>query len=500
MVAKNSGLSSALANILGFVVPFVIFIIVTPILIKYLGSERYGLLLALGSMVILLGSLDLGFVTGSVHTLSRLLEYRRLTEAVCLLQEVVTVFVILAAFVFASITFFSENLINFFSILDFYSSTQAHEIVYLIAGLAFIAVLSLPLLILFQARQVFHQMVMVQVFVSMVTWLGAAFLVWCALGELIEILYWQLVVQIIRIFVLLRLNQVLLPEMRWCPSVKAKHIQQMFSFSSYAFINQLSALAVFHLDRFFLVALSGPASVSYYVVSVTIANKFLALANAIVQFVFPRISSLSVDEHKQEVVRLYLVSRRYVFLLLLPCFVPLYMYAGDILNIWLGESFAQETTQTMKLLTIAYMFALTSVVPSQVFNGMGNTKVGAYFAMFGLLVNVTLCYLLIPEYGAVGAAIAALVSMFQALLYMYYLERILGIASLSSDNYFLLKVIGACVLQLIVVLMTGEIYWALTLVFSWLVFYIYWVVLGFMSHQDKALLKRLLNGGVRAGY
>jgi len=500
MVTKNSGLSSALVNILGFIVPFFVFVFVTPVLVDHLGSDQYGLLLALGSMVVLLGSLDLGLITGSVHTISRLLERMKVAEAVCLLQGVLTVFLILATLAFVTIIFFSDSLISFFSVQHFISSSQVQEVIYLIASLAFITLLSLPLLVLFQAKQVFHLMVMIQVFTFMLTWLGAAFFVWSEMGALVEILYWQLVVQVVRIFLLLKVNITLLPEMRWLPSMELKGIQQMFSFSGYAFINQLSALAVFHLDRFFLVALAGPASVSYYAVSVTITNKFLALANAIVQFVFPRISSLSVDEHKQEIIHLYLLSRRYVFLLLLPCFVPLYMYAGDILDVWLGKGFAKEATQTMQLLTIAYMFALTSVAPSQVFNGMGNTKIGAYFAMLGLLVNVLICYLFIPEYGAVGAALAALVSMSQALLYMYYLERTLDIARLSSDDYFLLKVVGACVVQLFFILLVHEAYWVLALFFSWLLFYIYWVGLGFMNNQDKALLKRLFNRVARASH
>ena len=495
MVAQNSGLRSALSGLAGFIIPFATFVLVTPSLVSNLGVDSYGVLVALGSFVFLLSGLDFGLTTGCVYAVTKLLSKHEYESIIALLRELFTFFMGMASIIAVVAMFLSKDLLSLFHLNDLLPATSAKQVIYSTVGLFFLTMLVLPFSVLLQAKQQFQLIVGVQVFAFTMMWLGAWLIVEFHIGGVLEILCWHIIVQLFRIMYLVYANHKILPNMEWFPILSISKLKELLPYSGFMFLNQVSSLVVLHLDRFFLVTLSGPASVTYYAVAVTVSNKIMSLANAVAQFVFPRATHYSAVEDKEKLVGLYLIARRYVLLLVIPTFVPLFMYSQDILAIWMGSEFADKATMTMKILIVAYMLALLSVVPAQVFNGLGNTKIGGYFALGSMLVNVVLCILLIPEFGSEGAAIAALIAMSQAVIYMFVLEKELGVLQLCSDSCVLIKIIGVSILQfIIIVLYNSYLYWTLGLIVAWSSFYVIWFFLGFMSSQDKALLQRLARG------
>jgi O-antigen/teichoic acid export membrane protein len=169
---------------------------------------------------------------------------------------------------------------------------------------------------------------------------------------------------------------------------------------------------------------------------------------------------------------------------------------GDaFLRLWVGDVFANMAAELLMLLLVSYFLASMSVVASQIFNGIGNSRVGAFFSALGATTNVIACIVLIPRCGLSGAALASLLSMLQVFGYTHLLHRRLELPDFPFAGLWLrLLVVGfiqAGVLWFGQRWLAG--WWSLAALacLGWAIFYLGWYVLRFADEGDRDVMHRL---------
>ncbi len=493
---RPSGLKSGIFGVSGLVAPSLIYLVVTPILVRYLGDARYGLLVIFLSIPAFLGNVDFGLGAGGVLSMGQALATGDAHKAVNLHRELITLFSLLGLVLAAVLYFSAPGIVSMLGMIQAVDYPQALILVYLGAFALLLSVLTASVSILPRALEQFPKITMIQVLGKVVLWLGVTVLAFRGSG-LIGVFLWVLLVESLVLAVYVAWNIRLLPVLSWLPTLCFQEVRGLVGYSSHAFIAQLSSSFAYHMDKFLLAYFLGPAAVAYYSVAVGSASKILVLAGVLSAFVFPRAVGLNAAAASDALCHLYLRASRFTLLVLAPLLVPAVLLTPMLLRIWLGPQFAAKSAASMQVLITAYFLAAVSVVPSHIYNGKGNTKISAIYATIGTAMNVSLCLILIPRFGIIGAAVAALVGMAQSVVFMGSLENELGLGWFGGQGKLfgqlgLLALVQLAVLSFARGWVSGWSSLAVVVALGWGLFYALWFLIPIATQDDRAVCLRII--------
>jgi len=117
----------------------------------------------------------------------------------------------------------------------------------------------------------------------------------------------------------------------------------------------------------------------------------------------------SAEQYLQGLLRLYVLMVRISLLIA----VPLAVVSPMLIELLFGAGFA-ESSAVLRVHIWAAIAVFLGVASSQYLTNEGLQKLSLYRTLIGLVINVVLNLILIPVYGAMGAAIATLISYFFA--------------------------------------------------------------------------------------
>ena len=104
-------------------------------------------------------------------------------------------------------------------------------------------------------------------------------------------------------------------------------------------------------------------------------------------------------------------SVKYITCILLPIGVLFALFAKEIITTIFGSEYIQSVTPFLILL-IARVFKDTTITPmGSSFAGIGRPDIGLKVDSLSLVLNVLLCWLLIPRFGILGASMATTISL-----------------------------------------------------------------------------------------
>jgi O-antigen/teichoic acid export membrane protein len=135
-------------------------------------------------------------------------------------------------------------------------------------------------------------------------------------------------------------------------------LMQIFSIAIWAMFSQLSWRFRMQGGILIINIFFGPVANAAYGVAMQLANYATTVSYAIRQTVSPAIFGAHAKGNKQSVHRLALVTGKYVVLLLCFLFVPIFIEAPQVLHLWLGDlpEYTVLLTRLVILWTIGMMF------------------------------------------------------------------------------------------------------------------------------------------------
>jgi len=200
-----------------------------------------------------------------------------------------------------------------------------------------------------------------------------------------------------------------IPGLSFLPSFSAPAFRKLFSFSLPLFLSALFSLIVARADRFILAYYLPLAAVTFYTLPSLISDKASASAANITSVVFPFTSELHSMGAHEKVQELYLRSTKILTLITLPFTIILLTLPGPILQVWLGNEYAEQGAVVLRVLGAATFLSAISGVATVTSLGVGQAWVPAAFAFASSGLTLLSNLVLVPAYGINGAAFAALV-------------------------------------------------------------------------------------------
>jgi O-antigen/teichoic acid export membrane protein len=407
MPADISGKALARNTILNFagqIFPLIIGVVTIPLIIKGLGTERFGILALIWVVLGYFSLFDMGLGRATTKFVSELLgkkEIDRLTTVVWTSLLFNTLLGIIGGVVLAAITSpLAEHIFNIPPSLIGETKTT----LYILSLCVPIVVIILGLRGILEGLQRFDLVNAVKAPSSALIFLIPALVVPFGFG-LKEIVILLLVFRMGSALAYFLFCVKSIPALKYSFSIEKKLLLSLLAFGGWVAVSNVIAPIVVYLDRFLIGAILTMDAVSYYSAPYEIVTRLWILPLSVVITLFPVFSSFK-ETKKDETGNIYALSVKYLFLLMGPLLLIIAIFAKDILQIWLGLNFAERSTQVLQILCLGVFINSLAHVPFTFIQGIGRPDLTAKFHLLETPVFAGMAWILIHKFGITGAALA----------------------------------------------------------------------------------------------
>lgn len=186
-----------------------------------------------------------------------------------------------------------------------------------------------------------------------------------------------------------------------------KHLKGCFSF----FIPLIAVELYSHLDKLMLGALtSGTSENGYYEQARKITNLILSILVSINAVLLPRISSLYAQNDKEKIKYYHKKSLEFLFLLLAPITVGLFIISDNFVIWFFGNEFV-KVSSLLKVGSVLLIFmTLGNFIGTQYLTPTGKQNMMTFAYLISAGVNFILNSIFIPKYYSMGAIVASVIA------------------------------------------------------------------------------------------
>lgn len=445
VIAKNT-----LINLAGQVLPLFVGIVTIPLLVKGLGTERFGVL-TLAWMVIGYFSLfDLGLGRALTQIIAIRLgkeEEIELPGLVWTALAIMAVMGVIGSLIAGSLSplliaqvFKMSDQLRTESLLAFYILSASIPIVILSSG--FVGILT--------AYQRFDLINAVRIPLGLLSFI-LPLLVLPFSTSLVPITLLlavsRLVSSVAQYWLCLRVMPSLRKEKRFIPEA----INPLFSFGGWMTVSNIISPLMVYLDRFVIGVVISVTAVAYYATPYEIVTKILIVPGALIATLFPAFAA-SNNSDVNHVVQLLSKSITATFILIFPIVFVMVSFSREGLMIWIGKDFANNSASVLQWLAAGVFINGLASVFFALIQGRGRPDLTAKFHLLELIFYLPLLWWALKHYGIVGAAVAwTLRVTIDGILLLWATQRLIPFARKLT-----LKLSG-CVIVASIVLVLGGI-------------------------------------------
>src|SRR5882762_9607507 len=205
-------------------------------------------------------------------------------------------------------------------------------------------------------------------------------------------------------------------------------------------------------DRFVIGALVSISAVAYYATPYEMVTKFWIIPGALVGVMFPAFSTSSIQD-RNRMAQFFGRSVKYVLLVLFPMVLLVVVLAPDGLKLWLGAEYARNSTHVLQWLAVGVFINSVAQVPFALVQGVGKPDLTAKLHLIELPAYLATLWWLTRTHGIEGAAIAWTArAIVDALVLFVLAKRFLPARVPLSSQTILLAVLALASLAIATVL------------------------------------------------
>jgi len=171
------------------------------------------------------------------------------------------------------------------------------------------------------------------------------------------------------------------------------------------------------LDATMLGFMTTDAEVGYYDAAVKIKYALSLLITSLGTVILPRASYYVEKGLKEEFRDITKKALSFVLMLAIPCTVFFIIYAREGIYLISGPDYAPAIAPMIAILPALIPIAMTNVFGIEILVPTGREKEVLYSTIAGVIIDLILNLILIPKFGATGAAIGTLAAEAGVLLY-----------------------------------------------------------------------------------
>jgi len=196
-----------------------------------------------------------------------------------------------------------------------------------------------------------------------------------------------------------------IPALRTGMGWQRSNVRHLLRFGGWMTVTNIVGPLMVTFDRFLIGALVSITAVAYYATPYEVITKLWVIPGALVGVMFPAFSTSSV-QNLERTGLLFGRAVKLLFLTLFPVTLLIVVFARDGLNLWLGTDFANHSTQILQWLAAGVFVNSLALVPFTLVQGVGRPDVTAKLHLLELPIYMLVLWWLVRQWGIEGAAIA----------------------------------------------------------------------------------------------
>lgn len=378
-------------NIVGMVIPTIIAVPILGIMARKMGVENFGLFTLLFSLIGYASIFDIGISRAVTRMIALYRDDKKISNEIMSTSSwSIMAFSIIGALV---LFILSEQITNWLNVTDNYYANTAFSIK--------IMAFSIPLFLLTQIwlgyleglesfAIINKQKVFTSSLISILPLIGLYIhnsLSSAVIGLLIARFFTCIIV-----FFITKKNNVALFK-----TFNFNMLKKLLSFGGWLTASNIISPIMVYFDRFILSNISGADVVAKYTAPSDLVSRLGIIPGSIAKALFPKLT-LNNDSYKQGLFLLGISA----FIIILPLFI----FANDILTIWLGKEYSGLPATVLQILLIGFFFNSLAQAPFASIQAKGYSKITAYIHIAEIIPYLIVLYILIDLLGIIGASLA----------------------------------------------------------------------------------------------
>lgn len=407
-------------NLLGLGLPLLFALVTIPALVQALGHERFGLLTLIWAITSYFGLLDLGLGRALTQQLAVVLDQKRDIDVGPLCASALMCMALVGVLGGALMIMLAPWGVGLIKQLpDPQEAVQAT----LIMGLAtpFI-VLTAGLRGMLEACHAFEALNYIRLPMGLWTFAGPWFVVEVWGPDLVWI---TLVLAVGRALAAIVHGWVAwrrLPQMRGRLEVQRRWLKPLLRSGGWLTLSNVVSPLMGYADRFVIGVAVSAAAVAYYATPQEIVTKLWIVPGALTAVLFPAFAAQVVKQDGSS-WQLYDRAVAALFVVLLPICAGLALFAGELLQAWLGPAFARESTLILQIFALGILINCLAHVPLTWLHGAGHFRAPALLHCIELPLFLMALWGLCRHGGLLGAALAWLLRISADAALLFWLVR-----------------------------------------------------------------------------
>jgi O-antigen/teichoic acid export membrane protein len=182
-------------------------------------------------------------------------------------------------------------------------------------------------------------------------------------------------------------------------------VSPLLRFGGWMTVTNIIGPLMVTLDRFVIGSMLTVSAVAYYATPYEVVSKFWLISGSLLGVMFPAFST-SFAQDRARAALLYSRTVKLLLLVVFPLILVTVTLANDGLRLWLGAEFAAHSTRVLQWLAVGVFINCLSAAPFAVVQGVGRPDLTAKLHVLELPVYLAALFYLIKIRGIEGAAIA----------------------------------------------------------------------------------------------
>lgn len=283
----------------------------------------------------------------------------------------------------------------------------------------------------------------------------------------------------------------LLPQLRVQPtSVRWSDIRELATFSTQIYVTQMATMVYIHTEKLLLAHFSGLTPAGWYDIANDLAMKIRNLPALLVTPLMPAASELDARQDHARSEQLYYRAHKYLAFVGVGIFMVVATMAYRFVELWLGPGF-NGTARALIVLTGVQIGNLAGAPALLTLIGKGILRPAVRFALAGMTGTLVLSTILISLFGFTGALYGTSLSVLGAIAYLIFLfHRETGYAIGPLFRIYSKPVIlGACLALFMHLLPLDRLQWKELIITSLLLSVLYSLTIVLFRYFDQVDLQ-----------
>lgn len=217
----------------------------------------------------------------------------------------------------------------------------------------------------------------------------------------------QLAFHLFTLIYMVRYSYKIFPGKSFLPMIERGERKDLVGFGLKSFIGTLANQADAQFSKFALGSFASASAITAFSIPQNVVLKAAGVISQVSQVVFPLSSSLLEKTRIEKLKRMVLGIE---FLTLMCGILAIFLsftFGHQFLLWWLKDTVVVEVAfPILKVLSFYFLLTALTPIPSVLVQSIGKPQTTSFFAILTLVVDIVLLFLLVPQYGALGAAYA----------------------------------------------------------------------------------------------